>query len=198
MIDICSSAFVETRYLTGSRYKMETIIIALVPLFAVGLIIVILFVAYRLWMNSRALGMPHHHWVEAPPASRLDLSSLKLSDTIRKGRYSEVLKGTLNDREVVIKKFMPPHRQYYYNERNIYLLPFMDHENLLQFYGADERENEEGERMQYMLVLAYMPLGSLKGYLKNYTINWSTLCGMCHSVAKGLAHLHMEFKQGGE
>ncbi|XP_064611286.1 bone morphogenetic protein receptor type-2-like [Liolophura sinensis] len=186
----------ETRYLTGSRYKMETIIIALVPLFAVGLIIVILFVAYRLWMNSRALRMPHDHWVEAPPPSRLDLSSLKLSDTIRKGRYSEVLKGTLNDREVVIKKFMPPHRQYYYNERNIYLLPFMDHESLLQFYGADERENEEGERMQYMLVLAYMPLGSLKGYLKNYTINWSTLCGMCHSVAKGLAHLHMEFKQG--
>lgn len=42
----------------------------------------------------------------------------------------------MNDLEVAIKIFPSHYRQYYYNERDIYSLPFMDSSALLKFYGT--------------------------------------------------------------
>ena len=73
----------------------------------------------------------------------------------------------------------------------------MEHDNLLKFYGVDERLSQDG-MMQYMLVMSYAPLGCLMGYLKTNTIDWATLCKMCYSLARGLSHLHTDARKGGK
>jgi hypothetical protein len=42
----------------------------------------------------------------------------------------------------------------------------MEHENLLKFYGCDERLTMEGYK-QYWMVLSYCPLGNLQCYLES-------------------------------
>jgi len=73
----------------------------------------------------------------------------------------------------------------------------MEHENLLKFYGCDERLTMEGYK-QYWMVLSYCPLGNLQCYLKNNTLDWSTFCQMALTIVKGLSHLHTEIEKGGK
>ena len=40
---------------------------------------------------------------------------------------------------IIIKVFTTGQCQHYVNEREIYMLPFMQHDALLHFYGAEER-----------------------------------------------------------
>lgn len=53
-------------------------------------------------------------------------------------------KGTLYDRDVAVKVFSSHNKQYYMNERDIYSLPHIEHDSLLQYLGADERKSEDG------------------------------------------------------
>jgi bone morphogenetic protein receptor type-2 len=46
-----------------------------------------------------------------------------------------VWKGTVNDQEVAVKIFPSHYRNYFYNERDIYCLPFMDNPALLTYFG---------------------------------------------------------------
>ena len=48
-----------------------------------------------------------------------------------RGRYGEVWRGTLNEQEeVAVKIFAPHQKQYYMNERDLYMLPFLEHDAL--------------------------------------------------------------------
>jgi bone morphogenetic protein receptor type-2 len=51
------------------------------------------------------------------------------------GRFGSVWKGTVSDQEVAVKIFPSHYRNYFYNERDIYCLPFMDSPSLLSYYG---------------------------------------------------------------
>jgi len=74
----------------------------------------------------------------------------------------QVWKGTLNDMDVAIKVFTASQQAYFVNERDIYLLPHMDHESVVTFFGAEERVTPEGN-VQYLLVMSYVPQGTLTG-----------------------------------
>ena len=50
---------------------------------------------------------------------------------------------------------------------------------------------------QYIIVMSYVPLGTLTQFLKENSIDWFTLCRMYHSTASGLAHLHSDIVKGG-
>ena len=65
-----------------------------------------------------------------------------------------------------------------------------------RFYGAEERIGENS-MPQYIIVMSYIPLGTLTQFLKENTIDWFTLCRMYHSTASGLAHLHSDITKGG-
>lgn len=53
------------------------------------------------------------------------------------GRFGSVWKGTVSDQEVAVKIFPSHYRNYFYNERDIYCLPFMDSPSLLTYFGQD-------------------------------------------------------------
>ena len=69
--------------------------------------------------------------------------------------------------------------------------------NLCRFYGAEERIGENS-MPQYIIVMSYVPLGTLTQFLKENTIDGFTLCRMYHSTASGLAHLHSDIVKGGK
>ncbi len=124
-----------------------------------------------------------------------DLDDLKLIELIGRGRYGSVWKGTLNEQTVAVKIFAPQYRQYYLNERDIYMLPFMEfHHCLPRFLGSQERTTIDG-RTDYHLVLSYAPFGCLQDYLRDHTIDWSTMCKMVQTTTQGLAYLHSEMKK---
>jgi bone morphogenetic protein receptor type-2 len=47
-----------------------------------------------------------------------------------------VWKGTVNDQDVAVKIFPSHYRNYFYNERDIYCLAFMDNPALLNYFGT--------------------------------------------------------------
>lgn len=178
-------------------YKEKTIIISLVSIFSVSLVILGSFLLYRLCLSSRKHPPSPHDAVEAPPLAGFRSEDLKIMSLICKTKNGEVWRGQLGEIPVAVKVFLQNHKHLYQNEKYIYSLPFIEHENLLKFYGIDERQNAEGF-WQYMIVLSYVPKGSLYGYLQHNTIDWETFCNMCHSIVKGMVHLHTDMRIGGK
>lgn len=64
-----------------------------------------------------------------------NVDNLNLVAMIGQGRYGSVWKGIVNEQPVAVKIFTPSNKQYFYNERDIYMLPFMDHSSLLTYFG---------------------------------------------------------------
>lgn len=75
---------------------------------------------------------------------------------IGRGRYGSVYKGSLDEHPVAVKVFTYANRQNFVNERTIYRLPLMEHDNIARFIVADERLTTDG-RMEYLLVMEYYP-----------------------------------------
>lgn len=178
-----------------SQYKERTIIISLVSVASVALIIFGVFLLYRLCLVSKKSSSDSLHLVEAPPPRGIDFEGLEIEKQICRGRNSEVWQGTMGHVNVAVKMFTSNHKQLFSNEKYIYSLPFMEHENLLKFYGCDERLTMEGYK-QYWMILSYCPVGNLQSYLKNNTLDWSTFCQMTLTIVRGLSHLHTEIEKG--
>lgn len=141
--------------------------------------------------------MVNNNNMELPQSPIFDIEDLKICCQITKGRFSEVWKGSLNEQDVAVKIYSPQYKQYYHNEKYIYSLPHMDHENVLKFMGGEERILQDGS-VQYLLVLQYIPDGTLMNYLKNNTLDWNTMCKMCQTLARGLSHLHTDMGSPGK
>lgn len=125
-----------------------------------------------------------------------NVDNLNVVAMVGQGRFGTVWKGIVNEQPVAVKIYTAHNRQYFYNERDIYSLPFMDNPGLLMYFGSDERQTMDGN-IEYLLVLSLAPLGSLQSYLLSNTISFSTFCKMAKSIARGLAHLHAEVKRDG-
>ncbi|XP_013405351.1 uncharacterized protein LOC106170149 [Lingula anatina] len=185
-------------YYHDTSYKEKTIIISLTSVCGVALLILVSYLGFRIWLGSCKTPPDALTLVETPvtiPVPRFNMDDLKLSNMMCKGRYGEIWKASLGEMDVAVKIFTPAQKQFYLNELDIYTLPHMEHDNIVKFYGAEERLTSEGI-MQQMLVLMYIPHGSLAVYLKNNTVDWAAMCRMCQSVASGLAHLHTDIQKG--
>lgn len=178
-------------------YKEKTIIISLVSICSISLIIMGTFLLYRICLSSRKQPPSPLDVVEQAPLPGFQSEDLKIMSLICKTKNGEVWRGHLGEIPVAVKVFSQNHKHLYQNEKYIYSLPFIEHENLLKFYGTDERQSMEGF-WQYMIVLSYVPKGSLFGYLQSNTIDWETFCKMCLSIVKGMVHLHTDLRDEGE
>ncbi|XP_061082078.1 bone morphogenetic protein receptor type-2-like [Conger conger] len=177
-------------------YREETIIIALASVSIVAIVIVALFFGYRVLTGDRKQGLHNMDMMEAAASEpSLDLDSLKLLELIGRGRYGSVYKGSLDERPVAVKVFTYANRQNFANERAIYRLPLLEHDNIARFIVGDERITADG-RMEYLLVMEYYPHGSLCRYLSMQTGDWASCCRLAHSVTRGLAYLHTELLRG--
>uniref|UniRef100_A0A8C1H9E4 Bone morphogenetic protein receptor type-2 n=1 Tax=Cyprinus carpio carpio TaxID=630221 RepID=A0A8C1H9E4_CYPCA len=177
-------------------HRDEAIFIALASVSIVAVLIVALFFGYRMMMGECKQGLHNMDMIEAAPSEpSLDLDSLKLLELIGRGRYGSVYKGSLDERPVAVKVFTYTNRQNFVNERSIYRIPLLEHENIARFIVGDERLTADG-RMEYMLVMEYYPHGSLCRYLSLHTMDWVSCCRLAHSLTRGVAYLHTELLRG--
>nr|XP_018896703.1 PREDICTED: activin receptor type-2A-like isoform X2 [Bemisia tabaci] len=116
--------------------------------------------------------------------------SIQLMERIACGRFGTVYTAKYNKTTVAVKIFSTQDKQLWLTEQGIFMLAHMQHENILHFIGAEVRGNEL--ETQFWLITEYHSHGSLCNYLKGNTITWAQLCKICHSMAKGLMHLHEE------
>jgi len=186
-------------------YRKRTIIIAISLVVSIAVFVLMFYLILRMYMlrkgdrqyqaNQLLIDTEKASVVTQQPS--IDLGPLKCLSRLHSGQYGEVWQGQLNEMEVAVKLFNPTYKQFFKNERDIYLLPHMERDNLLRYYGATERINQDGNS-SYMLVLSYVNKGNLEHYLKNNTVDWATLSKMMLSVSSGLAYLHSEFTIGGK
>uniref|UniRef100_A0A8K9XMA5 receptor protein serine/threonine kinase n=1 Tax=Oncorhynchus mykiss TaxID=8022 RepID=A0A8K9XMA5_ONCMY len=177
-------------------YREETIVIALASVSIVAVLIVALFFGYRMLSGDRKQGLHNMDMMEAAASEpSLDLDSLKLLELIGRGRYGSVYKGSLDERPVAVKVFTYQNRLNFVNERAIYRVPLLEHDNIARFIVGDERLTADG-RVEYLLVMEYYPHGSLCQYLSLQTGDWVSCCRLTHSVTRGLAYLHTELLRG--
>ncbi|KAJ4923630.1 hypothetical protein JOQ06_014114, partial [Pogonophryne albipinna] len=115
----------------------EAAFIALATLAMAAVVIVALFLGYRMMKGKQK----HSLWAEGE----------------MEGRYGTVFRGSLNERCVAVKLFSSANRQSFTNERSIYGLPLLQlHDNIARFLAADERTNAEG-RAEFLILMEYYP-----------------------------------------
>uniref|UniRef100_A0A3P8SVB8 receptor protein serine/threonine kinase n=1 Tax=Amphiprion percula TaxID=161767 RepID=A0A3P8SVB8_AMPPE len=176
---LCNANFTEAPPLpTHPPYHQltpeETALVALVTVAIAAILIVVLFLGYRM--------------MKRPP----QLHFLFLWQLIGRGRYGAVYRGTLKERCIAVKLFSSANRQNYANERSIYGLPLLQqHDNIARFLTADENTTADG-RPEFLILMEFYPHGCLSRYLSVHTVDWSTCCRMTHGVTRGLAFLHTE------
>lgn len=125
-----------------------------------------------------------------PPSPILGQKPLQLLEIKARGRFGCVWKAQLLNDYVAVKIFPIQDKQSWQNEYEIYNLPGMRNENILQFIGAEKRgANLDSE---LWLITAYHEKGSLTDYLKANVVTWNELCHIAQTMARGLAYLHAD------
>ncbi|XP_047670780.1 bone morphogenetic protein receptor type-2 isoform X2 [Tachysurus fulvidraco] len=177
-------------------HREDAIFITLASVSVVAVLVVAVFFGYRMLTGDRKQGLHNMDMMEAATSEpSVDLDSLKLLELIGRGRYGSVYKGSLDERPVAVKVFSYANRQNFVNERAIYRIPLLEHDNIARLIVGDERLTSDS-RMEYLLVMEYYPHGSLCRYLSLHTLDWVSCCRLAHSVTRGLAYLHTELLRG--
>ncbi|XP_030285212.1 bone morphogenetic protein receptor type-2 isoform X2 [Sparus aurata] len=177
--------------------REETALIALVTVAIAAIVIIALFLGYRMMRGKKKHSLSALDVMEAANTdAAVDLDNLKLLELIGRGRYGTVFRGSLNERCMAVKLFSSANRQNYANERSIYCLPLLQqHDNIARFLSADERTTADG-RPEFLILMEFYPHGCLSHYLSLHTVDWTTCCRMTHGVTRGLAFLHTELYRG--
>ncbi|KTF91344.1 hypothetical protein cypCar_00025394 [Cyprinus carpio] len=126
-----------------------------------------------------------------PPSPTLVQKPLQLLEIKARGRFGCVWKAQLLNDYVAVKIFPIQDKLSWQNEYDIYNLPGMRHENVLQFFGAEKRGSNLD--IELWLITAYHEKGSLTDYLKANVVTWNELCHIAQTMARGLAYLHSDF-----
>ncbi|XP_063951990.1 bone morphogenetic protein receptor type-2-like [Lytechinus pictus] len=174
------------------NYDMErTILIAVIPIFCVSVAIAIMYFIFRMRLQrSTKAQMSQLPMLEAPPPEpTFDLDQLKMMELVGQGRYCNVYRAALSEKEIAVKVFTGSSKQCYMNELDIMGLPHMEHSNLLQYVGSGDRMGEDGW-VEHLLVVEMISRGSLMSYLRENSYDWHTMCRLAQTTAAGLAHLH--------
>ncbi|XP_061411396.1 LOW QUALITY PROTEIN: bone morphogenetic protein receptor type-2-like [Lethenteron reissneri] len=206
--NMCNANFTET-YITpphptnvlplgppmNGSYREQAVIIAFTSVCTAAVIIIILFLIFRLYTVKRKGSFHNINLIEAPSLPSLALDSLKLIEVIGRGRYASVWKGMLEEQPVAVKVLGAGSRHNFVTEKEMYRQPLMEHENIARFIAAEERVRQDG-RPEYIIILEYYPDGSLASYLSRVSSDWLASCKLAHSVSRGLAYLHAELVRG--
>ncbi|XP_050404913.1 activin receptor type-2B [Patella vulgata] len=178
---------------SGDGQLMRTLMYSIVPILGTALLIVVIFWMWR-W-HQRRTTIYHEQLPTADPAllnTPCDeaLRPLQLLELRARGRFGAVWKAQLISDFVAVKIFPLQDKLSWVSEHDIYVLPQMKHENILNFIAVEKRG--ESLNTELWLITEFHELGSLCDYLKCHTITWSELCKIAESMAKGLAYLHDE------
>ncbi|XP_053119702.1 activin receptor type-2A isoform X2 [Hemicordylus capensis] len=175
----------------------STLLYSLVPIMGIAVIVLFSFWMYR----HHKLAYPpvlvptqhaFHIMIEdpgpPPPSPLMGLKPLQLLEVKARGRFGCVWKAQLLNEYVAVKIFPIQDKQSWQNEYEIYSLPGMKHENVLQFIGAEKRGTNID--VDLWLITAFHEKGSLTDFLKANVVSWNELCHIAETMARGLAYLH--------
>ncbi|XP_073503324.1 activin receptor type-2A isoform X1 [Phyllobates terribilis] len=175
----------------------NTLLYTLVPIMGFAVIILISFWMYR----HHKLAYPpvlvptqhaFHIMIEdpgpPPPSPLLGLKPLQLLEVKARGRFGCVWKAQLLNELVAVKIFPIQDKLSWQNEYEVYSLPGMKHENILQFIGAEKRGTNLDTDL--WLISAFHDKGSLTDFLKANVVTWNELYNIAETMARGLAYLH--------
>ncbi|CAG9856657.1 unnamed protein product [Phyllotreta striolata] len=151
-----------------------------------ALTVVIVILSYIFWkMKETNKSDVENCQQPLPPPTEYSLDNLRIMNLIGQGKYGTVYRGTIDDTlDVAVKVFPAHHRNYFLNEHEMFKI-CGDNAGVLKCFGGGEYA------MEYVLLLS-LEQESLQDYLKRNTIDLATLGKMSLSVAKGLAHLHLD------
>lgn len=128
-----------------------------------------------------------------PPQQQETGNKPKLKDqleyirSIKKGKFTESFFGCRLGEKLFIKQFSKKAKQNWLNEVEVYSLPLLRHENVVDFVGKDH----------LLIATIYYENGSLTNFLaRNRQLDETQLIELMLSAALGLNHLRhdLEFK----
>ncbi|XP_062196792.1 serine/threonine-protein kinase STY8-like [Phragmites australis] len=121
--------------------------------------------------------------------SEIDSTMLTKGEKIASGSSADLYRGTYNGRDVAIKilriaNLNNPSEIEFLQE--VLILRSVNHENILQFYGACTRHPN------YCIVTEYMPGGNLYDFLhkQNNLLELLTVLRIAIGISKGMDYLH--------
>ncbi|GAT98585.1 serine threonine protein kinase putative [Entamoeba histolytica] len=103
------------------------------------------------------------------------------------GAYGQVFKGTFRKKVVAIKEMMfDRNYQYEYNcfKREIELLKILNHPNIVETLGIVD------EPKSLVLIMEYVPFGSLRELIKNQELKKEMRIRVCYDISIALSYLH--------
>lgn len=125
-----------TQYLEQTQKDSTMIILTIVAcVLTLAFVTIVYILKKRKFSNKENPDQAHLMPSPGYTVGMYSVDHLKLESLIGQGRYGSVWKGIVNDQEVAVKIFPAHYRSYFYNERDIYCLPFMDHPGLLTYFG---------------------------------------------------------------
>lgn len=137
--------------------------------------------------------------IETETVPSLSIGPVHSLEEKAKGKFGSVYKGQLGHDEpvqyVAVKVFPVQDRESWRHECEIYRLPQMKHENILNFLGSEAKGYPVNV---YWLITEYHELGSLYDYLKAHVVSYEELLKIGHGIARGLALLHDELPSNGK
>ncbi|XP_078112542.1 mixed lineage kinase domain-like protein [Sander vitreus] len=108
---------------------------------------------------------------------------------------SEVYKGTYHGFQVAIKRYIETLNTSVSTVKNIFnkeveTMKRFESPNILRMFGISV--DEEGPNPQFLLIMEYCEMGSLRQVLddEKLTLSWTTKARMCRDAAGGLYRLH--------
>eukprot|EP00095_Tigriopus_kingsejongensis_P010316 maker-scaffold187_size272365-snap-gene-0.18 protein:Tk10316 transcript:maker-scaffold187_size272365-snap-gene-0.18-mRNA-1 annotation:"activin receptor type-2b-like" len=182
----------------SSSLGLTTVVLCvIIPVFVL-ILAVAAFCVYRQRLVAHAAASTlspedPHRGHNAPPSPKLLRQDVELLEIKARGRFGAVWKGRVNNDSVAVKIFPLQDKSSWHAEQEIYNLPRMTHDNILEFIGIDKRV----EQQEYWLMTKFHERGSLCDFLKSRTVSWEELTKIAHSMANGLAHLHEELPPKG-
>ena len=123
-----------------------------------------------------------------PPSPAVGMRPLQLLEIKARGRFGAVWKAQMLTEYVAVKVFPLQDKNSWITEQEMYSIPQMKHENILQFIATEKRG--EGLDQELWLISEFHPRGSLCDFLKANLISWNELCKIAETMARGLAFLH--------
>nr|ATY70062.1 ACVRII [Oopsacas minuta] len=180
---------------------LATAILVLMPiiyliLFILSVISIILFCCWNALKGRRKkFGIKMQKFKENKEELGNSPGPIKLGEKIGTGKYAQVYKAAYGDSPVAVKIFQAGHQEFenWTREKDLYQTPgLLEHENLLKFISA-----EIGPSNDYWLVTEYHPYGALMDYLKENTLNTTSLMKCAMSLTEGLVYLHSTTQTNG-
>ncbi|XP_074598450.1 activin receptor type-2A-like [Brevipalpus obovatus] len=129
----------------------------------------------------------------------LELKSRGRFGTVWKARVicdNNIISDDSVEKIVAVKKFASNESGSWLNEKQVFTLPQLQHENILPYIGCEEKLTTSPichpPFPEYWIITEYHELGSLGDYLKTNTLKFDQLLKIAEGIARGLTHLHEE------